>query len=203
MQSFAYFPSMVYRAEHPEWVDYTLKVTQKHFDWIVQNSPADQKNWLVTQTAHMAQDQELKFLIDYLLTASGLILREQGYDMDKYELYLSGLWGQDIKCTGSTNVHVHKNSQICGWFFLETPEGGSYPIYHDPRINKQMVELDYVQRPELTNASAQVHFNNVQPGTCLFANSWMQHQLTPNTAKTQTKLIHFIVSHREKLCSTC
>jgi hypothetical protein len=104
---------------------------------------------------------------------------------------------------GGTNVHVHKNTQLSGWFFLETPENGAYPVYHDPRINKQMIELDYIQSAELTNASTQVHFNSVKPGTILIANSWMQHQLTQNNAQTQTKSVHFMISHRERQCSIC
>ncbi len=196
MEAFVYFPTIVYREEHPDWVGYTLQVVQKYYD-AVQNDSA------MAQTMHMANDPDLKFLVDYLLLAGDTILREQGYDMDKYELYLSGLWGQDVKCTGGTNVHVHKNSQICGWFFLETPEGGSYPVYHDPRMNKQMVELDYVQGTELTNASSFVHFNNVKAGTFLFANSWMQHQLTQNTSQAQTKSVHFIISHKERTCNIC
>ena len=196
MDAYTYFPSVIYREEHPDWVGYTLQVAQKYYT-------AAQNGGVMAQTDHMANDPDLKFLVDYLVLASNTILREQGYDVDKYELYVSGLWGQDVKCNGSTNVHVHKNSQICGWFFLETPEGGSYPVYHDPRMNKQMIELDYVQGAELTNASPTVHFNNVKPGTILMANSWMQHQLTPNMAQTETKSIHFIVSHRERLCSTC
>jgi uncharacterized protein (TIGR02466 family) len=204
MQSFAYFPSLVYRDEHPEWVDYTLKVAQKHFDWTAQNRPEEQKDWPLTQTNHMANDPEIKFLVDYLLAEGNTILRAQGYDVDKYELYLSGLWAQDVKGNGGTNVHIHKNSQVCGWFFLETPEGGAYPIYHDVRMNKQMVELDYVQGGELTNASSTVHFNNVVPGTVLFANSWMQHQLTHNASQKQTKSVHFIISHKDKApqCNT-
>jgi len=196
MDAYTYFPSVIYREEHPDWVGYTLQVAQKYY-------AAAQNGSVMAQTDHMANDPDLKFLVDYLVLASNTILREQGYDVDKYELYVSGLWGQDVKCNGSTNVHVHKNSQICGWFFLETPEGGSYPVYHDPRMNKQMIELDYIQSTELTNASTTVHFNNVQPGTILMANSWMQHQLTPNMAQTETKSIHFIVSYRERSCSTC
>lgn len=196
MEAFEYFPAKVYREEHPDWVGYTLQVAQKYY-------AAAQNGSYVAQTAHMANDPDLKFLVDYLLLAGDTILREQGYDMNKYELYLSGLWGQDVKCMTGTNVHLHKNSQICGWFFLKTPEGGSYPVYHDPRMNKQMIELDYVHGPELTNASSYVHFNNVKPGTFLFANSWMQHQLTPNTSQAETKSIHFIISHRERPCSIC
>jgi uncharacterized protein (TIGR02466 family) len=196
MHRFEYFPSCVYRDEQPDWVGYTLQVAQKYY-------AAAQNGGAMAQTTHMANDPDLKFLVDYLILASDTILREQGYDMDKYELYVAGLWGQDVKCTGGTNVHVHKHSQICGWFILETPEGGSYPVYHDPRMNKQMVELDYVQGTELTNASSYVHFNNVKSGTVLMANSWMQHQLTQNMAQAETKSIHFIISHKDRPCSTC
>ena len=191
MEWYSYFPSIVYREEHPEWVEQTLQAVQKYYDNCASNQP-------LAQTEFLGHDPALKFLADYLLEKSVEILVGQGYNLDNYELYASGLWGQGIKSNIGTNVHVHKNSQICGWFFLETPTGGSYPIYHDPRINKQMVELDSVQGPELTNASAHVHFNNVVPGTFLFSNSWMQHQLTQNMAKESTKAIHFIISHKDK-----
>jgi len=194
MDRFEYFPSCVYRDEQPEWVGYTRQVVQKYYD-------AMQSNGVLDQTGYMANDPDLKFLVDYLVLASDTILREQGYDMDKYELYVAALWGQDVKCFGSTNVHVHKNSQICGWFFLETPEGCAYPVYHEPRMNKQMVELDHIRGSELVNASSEVHFNNVKPGTILMANSWMQHQLTQNNSQSETKSIHFVVSHKERQCS--
>lgn len=196
LQAFSYFPSTVYRDEQPEWVGYTQSVIKRYFD----NAPPQ---GVLNQTDSMANDPALKFLTDYLLQSSVEILRTQGYAVDRYEFYLSGLWGQDVDCMGGTNVHVHKNSQICGWFFLETPEGGAYPVYHDPRMNKQMIELDYAQNTELTDASPQVHFDNLKPGTILMANSWMQHQLTQNNSQTKTKSVHFIVSHRDRQCSTC
>lgn len=203
LQAFSYFPSMVYRDEHPEWVGYLLQTCQKHYEWMQNNRPEEEKSWPVLQTAHMANDPELKFLVDYLLESARVTLQDQGYDTDKYEFYLSGLWGQDVKCHGSTNVHVHKHSQICGWVFLETPENGSYPIFYDTRKNKEMMELDFAQGNDILNATSSIHFNSVVPGTVLFANSWMQHQLTPSQSEKQTKTIHFIVSHREKTCSTC
>jgi uncharacterized protein (TIGR02466 family) len=194
MERYEYFTSNVYREELPEWVPYTRQVVRKYYDSTLDNG-------MLSQTSDLAKDKDLEFLTDYLLLASDTILREQGYNMDKYELYISSLWGQDVGCTGSTNVHLHKNSQLCGWFFLDTPSGGSYPIYYDPRSNKQMIELDYIQEVELSNASTQVHFNNLKPGTLLIANSWMQHQLTPNTSRNQTRSLHFIISHRERECN--
>ena len=196
MDRYDYFPSSVYREEHPDWVEYTRQVVRKYYDQVASDGAVD-------QTGPMANDPDLKFLVDYLVLASDTILREQGYDMDRYELYVSGLWGQDVKCNGGTNIHIHKHSQICGWFFLETPEGGAYPVYHEPRMNKQMAELDYARSSTLVHASPEVHFNNVKPGTILMANSWLQHQLTFNGSQEQTKSVHFTVSHKERACSTC
>ena len=197
MHRFEYFSSCVYRDEQPDWVCYISQAVKKYYD-------ATPSNGALDQTDQMVNDLALKFLVDYLVQASNTILQEQGYDVSKYELYVAGLWGQEVSGMGGTNAHIHKNSQICGWFFLETPENGSYPIYYDPRMNKQMVELDYAQGPTLTNASAAVHFDNVKPGTILFANSWMQHQLTQNNSQSPTKSVHFIISHRNcNICTTC
>jgi len=195
MNRFEYFTSQIYRDEQPEWVEYTRQVVQKYYNVTSTNGVFDQTN-------SMVNDPDLNFFKDYLVLASDTILREQGYDMDKYELYVSELWGQDVKCNGGTNVHVHRNSQISGWFFLETPEGGAYPIYHEPRISKQMVELDQVQSTTLSNASSEVHFNNIMPGTILMTNSWIQHQLKPNNSQQETKSLHFIISHRDRKWNT-
>lgn len=191
IQGFAFFPSIVYRDEHPEWVDYLLKISKKYF------TTQD----ILCQTNSMEKDFEIKFLIDYLLNTSQEILLSQGYSMDQCELYVSGLWGQEIKQFGGTDTHVHKNSQLCGWIFLETPKDGSYPIYYDVRSNKKMIELNITNSEEITNATSSIHFNNIIPGTLLISNSWMEHRLTVNMANESTKSIHFVISHRDKICS--
>ena len=70
MDRHEYFPSCVYRDEQPEWVGYTRQVVQKYYD---NESSKDALN----QTANMANDQDLKFLVDYLILASDTILREK------------------------------------------------------------------------------------------------------------------------------
>ena len=157
----------------------------------------------MAQSAPLAHEPLLREVADYLLINAVDILRGQGYAVDKYDFYLSGLWAQETGKGAGTNVHVHKNSQICGWFFLETPEGGAYPVYHDTRMNKSMVELDFVQENEITNATNVIYFNNVVPGSVLFSNSWMQHQLIGGASENPTRCLHFIVSHKERMCSTC
>lgn len=197
MEGFAYFPAVIYRDERPDLAEKALPTCLQYLGK-VRNA-----DWPMQQSAPIGNDPAMRDVADYLLLSSVDLLRGQGYDVAKYDFYLQGLWAQEVGRNGGTNVHVHKNSQMCGWFFLETPQGGAYPIYHDPRMNKAMSELDFVQGEEVTNATNMIHFNNVLPGTVMFSNSWMQHQLTGSNAETPTRCIHFIVAHRERPCSMC
>jgi hypothetical protein len=197
MEGFAYFPAIVYRDERPDLAEKVLPTCIQYLDQVCKPEGP------MSQSAHLAHDPAFREVADYLLLSVVDLLRSQGYAVEKYDFYLSGLWAQEINRGGGTNVHVHKNSQMCGWFFLETPQGGAYPIYHDTRMNKSMIELDFVQGEEVTNATNTIHFNNMVPGSVMFANSWMQHQLTGSNADTPTRCIHFIVSHKERPCSMC
>jgi hypothetical protein len=199
MEGFSYFPATVYRDERFDLVDSSLRVLAKYLNKL----PGEQLELPIVQTEHLGNDPEIQDLINYLLVSSVDILRGQGYAVDKYDFYFSGMWGQEVKKGNATNVHVHKNSQICGWFFLDVPENGAYPIYYDTRANKGMIELDFVQGDEITNATSSINFNNVKAGTVMFGNSWMQHQLLSGTSELPTRCIHFIVSHKDRQCNIC
>lgn len=194
LSAFEYFPTIVYRDERPEWVESSLSASKRYFD-------AYQGTGFLCQTDHMGNDHEFQFLVNYLLYSARSVLGQQGYAIDRYDLYVSGLWGQEVKGVGGTDVHVHKNSQICGWYFLEVSQGGAYPMYYDTRMNKQMIELDTAPSSVVLNATPTVHFNNVAPGTVLFSNSWMQHRLGNGAENGHTKSIHFIVSHKDTQCN--
>lgn len=197
MEGFAYFPAIVYRDERPDLAAGLLPHAINHLDAM----RADQGP--LCQSGMLQYDPNFRHVADYVLVSAVDILKEQGYAVDKYDFYVSALWAQEISGPLGTNVHVHKNSQISGWLFLETPETGAYPIYYDTRMNKAITELDMAPSGEVTNATNAIHFNNIQPGTVLLSNSWMQHQLTGANGEQPTRCLHFIVSHKERLCTTC
>lgn len=196
MEGFAYFPSIVYRDERPDLVEKVLPAALRHLDQVRDSL------WAVLQSNHMGSDPDVRELADYILWSSIDILRTQGYNVEKYDFYFQGLWAQELQKNAGTNVHVHKNSQICGWFFLETPQDGAYPVYYETRANKPMIELDFVQGSEITNATNVINFNNVKPGTVLFSNSWMNHQLIGGSSQMPTRCVHFIVAHKDRQCNT-
>lgn len=197
MEGFAYFPAIVYRDERPDLIEQVLPTCIKYLDEARGNST------FLCQSAHLGHEPMLRDLADYLLVSAVEILRGQGYAVDRYDFHVSGLWAQEIGGGSGTNVHIHRNSQIAGWFFLETPENGAFPIYHDTRMNKSIVELDRVPSSNVENATSEIWFNNMKPGSVIFANSWMQHQLIGGGSQQPTRCIHFIISHKDRPCSMC
>lgn len=197
MEGFAYFPAIVYRDERPDLIERILPTCLEQLGRVRnEESP-------MCQSGHLGHEPALRELSDYLLVSAVDILRSQGYATDRYDFHLSGLWAQEVKKGSGTNIHVHKNSQIAGWFFIEAPENGAYPIYHDTRMNKAALELDYAPSDQVENATNAIHFNNMMPGSVLFSNSWMQHQLVGGSADAPTRCIHFIISHKDRPCSMC
>ena len=195
MDAYSYFSSAIYREERPEWVEDTLKYTQKYY---VQIESALSEDAVVKQTDNMKNDSDLGYLAAYFRDKGVSILKEQGYFTDEHEFYLESMWGQEFGCTGSNILHVHGSSQISGFYFLETPEGGSYPIFDDPRPGKKMNDLPSVPKDQVTMATPYIHFNNVIPGTMMFFNSWLPHMITPNYSKQPTKFVHFVLAERKR-----
>jgi len=190
IKGFAYFPTIIYRDEKSEWVDNILNYTKNYFDSAAFN---DQNNFY--QTNDMTNDENLFFLKNYLLKTSTTILNEQGYNTDLYSLRVSELWGQCIEPKSfGTDIHVHPNSQLSGWIFLETSIGGSYPMFYDSRTNKEMLQLSAAPTDKVKNATSIIHFNSVVPGTIILSNSWVKHQLSYNYSDEVNKTLHFVIS---------
>lgn len=199
MNEFHYFPSAIYREEKPEWVPHVLKQADRHYEQQKQINKEHQVNYPVVQTGHLGNDPELFFLADYFVKTATDLLAQQGYELSRYEFYVSGMWGQEIGCTGMHEPHVHPNAQMCGLFFLDTPEGGSYPIFSDPRPGKLMSDFFMVDG-EVRVGTPKIYFNNMSPGTFMFFNAWLPHQFSQNVTASPTKFIHFMLGCKERHC---
>ena len=198
MNEFHYFQTAVYREERPEWVEPVLRRSESYYEAQQKRQKKENIRWPVIQTEHMGNDPELQFLGEFFgQTATG-ILESQGYYLEPYELRVNGMWGQEIGQGGMHEPHVHASTQMCGFFFLQTPEWGAYPIFSDPRPGKLMTDFWTKQDGNVHLASPQIHFNNILPGTFMFFNAWLPHQLTINQNTEPTKFVHFLLSAREK-----
>jgi uncharacterized protein (TIGR02466 family) len=198
VNEFHYFQTPVYREERPEWVSHVLKNADRYYAEQKKTNKENNMMWPVTQTVHMGNDPELFFLSDYFAKTATELLRQQGYFIDPFEFYTSCMWGQEIEKNGMHEPHVHANAQMCGLFFLEAPEGGSFPIFSDPRPAKAMAEFMMVDS-EVRLGTPKIYFNNMVPGTFMFFNSWLPHQFSINQSDRPTKFIHFTLNCKERL----
>ena len=146
----------------------------------------------------MGNDPELQFLGDFFGRSATNILESQGYFLDPYEFQVNGMWAQEIGQGGLHEAHIHANIQMCGFFFLQTPEWGAYPIFSDPRPGKVMSDFWTKQDGNVHLASPKIHFSNILPGTFMFFNAWLPHQFTINHNTEPTKFVHFTLLARER-----
>ena len=190
MNEFHYFPSAVYREEIPDWATLGLDLCADYFEQAGNTKP-------VCQTAGFDSDPKFSFLLNHVADRSVEILRRQGYAVDAYEAFVQ-MWAQSVEDGGGHNPHVHKNSQLSGFFVLQAEEGSAYPVFEDPRPAKLMVDLDLANSAELCVGSSSVHFNNLLPGTLMLFNSWLPHHFVSTGNGKPCKFIHFIVNLKGK-----
>jgi uncharacterized protein (TIGR02466 family) len=197
LNEFHYFPTAVYREEKPEWVGHVLKQVDRWYQEQRRINQEQNINYAVVQTPHMGNDSELSFLAEYFGKTATDLLRQQGYFLDHHEFYTSGMWAQEVACMGSHEPHVHANTQMCGLYLLDIPEGGSFPVFSDPRPSKLMNDF-FMADNEVRVATPKIYFNNMVPGTFMFFNAWLPHQFTINQSQQPTKFVHFTLGCRER-----
>lgn len=200
ISGFTYFASAIYREELPDWVAPIRAACEPYYE-----EQRGEQIYPVVQTRHLAGDPALQPLANHFLQTSVEFLRDQKYLVDEYQFEVTGMWGQEIGLNGSHVTHVHGNSHMSGFYFLETPEQGCYPVFEDPRPGKRMTDLMCeIADDQVYLANSEVHFANVVPGTLLYFNSWLPHRFLPNPGPVPARFIHFILSAqpRRKPCST-
>lgn len=196
MDRYDYFPTSIFRSEQPQWVSESLNFFDQAILKVIQSENLD-PNQKVIQSYNLVGLGILSPVFQFFQESSQQILASQGYDMQRHNVNLTEMWAQEIKPLGFNDVHLHGNSQVSGFYFLETPENGSYPVFYDPRYEKQMSELPHVPTEEVTYSTNAIHFNNIKPGTFLIFNSWVKHNLVINQSNQLTKCIHFIARHSQ------
>ena len=91
METFEYFPTQIRRDERPDFLD---SITSIGVQAVNEVRNVDST---MSQSDCLLGNDRLEGFKNYLLLASTEMLRQQGYDLEKYDLYVSGLWAQEIK----------------------------------------------------------------------------------------------------------
>ena len=185
-----HFPCPIYIIERPDFLEVVKAISEEALE--VQRKERDLNEiYPVYMTGNYFGDPRVVGFTEFVGATAWNILNEQGYAMQDKAVSFTEMWTQEHHKHSAMDAHVHGfGSQIVGFYFLETPEGGSNVVFHDPRAAKVQIDLPEQDVNMATPASKAINFTP-KPGMMIFANSWLSHSFTRHAADLPIKFVHF------------
>jgi uncharacterized protein (TIGR02466 family) len=185
-----HFPCLIYIIERPDFLKIVNDVSEEALE--VQRKERDLNEiYPLYMTGNYFGDPRIASFSEFVGATAWNILNEQGYVMGDKAVSFMEMWTQEHYKHSAMDAHVHGyGSQITGFYFLETPEGSSKVVFHDPRSGKVQIDLPEHDMNTATPASKMINFTP-KPGMMIFANSWLAHSFTRHAADLPIKFVHF------------
>ena len=197
-----YFPCPIYIIERPDFLEVVNTVSEEALE--VQRKERDLNEiYPMYMTDNYFGHPRMTGFTEFIGATAWNILNEQGYAMGDKAVSFMEMWTQEHYKHSAMDAHVHGyGSQITGFYFLETPEGSSNVVFHDPRAGKVQIDLPEQDMNMATPASKMINFTP-KPGMMIFANSWLSHSFTRHAADLPIKFVHFnlTVIHQPQTCA--
>jgi len=192
----SFFSSCVYVEEDSSWLSILNKASDNYIEQAKENNKKHFINNKDFGLAHHSQfltnDVSFFKFIEFISKRSYSILDEQGYDLKDYSLAIRELWVQEFSKEGGGHhsIHTHWNGHVSGFYFLKCSDKTSFPIFHDPRPGKMMIQLPEKDITKITDASEKIPFRP-KPGTFVFFNSYLGHEFVVDHGIEPFRFIHF------------
>ena len=185
-----HFPCPIYLIERPDFLEVVNTVSEEALATAKKEQTLNEI-YPVHMTSSYFGDPRMAGFSEFVGATAWNILNEQGYAMQDKAVQFTEMWTQEHYKHSAMDAHVHGfGSQIVGFYFLETPEGGSNVVFHDPRAAKVQIDLPEQDMSAATPASKAINFTP-KPGMMIFANSWLSHSFTRHAAELPIKFVHF------------
>jgi len=196
-----YFSSPIYHVHKPEWVsklnmfsDIEIEKAKQRDQKILEDR--SKKFGDVGEIGHsfhsknLTLNQDFAFFNQYIGERSREILNEQGYDLSNHLLIINDCWVQEFAKGGHHSSHIHPNNHISGFYYLKCSEKTSFPIFHDPRPAKVIMDLPEKDIEKLDDSSSRI-FYTPKPGDLYFFNSYLNHEYSFDFGVEPFRFIHF------------
>jgi uncharacterized protein (TIGR02466 family) len=174
-----FFPSVVAREEHPEWVETLLPKVKTFFD----TQSTNQEFYANGKTSHttgldLITHPDYAEFCTFIKGKGRQFLEMQGYEPNiNYNPYFF----LNSFLEGSNHPkHVHSQCSISGIFYLQTPPGSSKIRFYPNQPFRDFFDYMFnVKDPN--NWYAYKHFDyQPYPGLLLMWPAWLYHEVVPN-----------------------
>ena len=110
-------------------------------------------------------------------------------DLGGRRLRLDSLWINVLNPGGGHTGHIHPHSVVSGTFYVAIPPGSGALKLEDPRLPMMMAAPP--RRPDAPEAQRSFVYLSPAPGTVYLWESWLRHEVTPNTGRGERISISF------------
>ena len=191
---YVYFPTPIYTTNRPDFLPAVNQVSEENIS--IARDKTINELYPVYMSNSYYNDPRLEEFSKFITTTAWSILNDQGYYMADKEAFFTEMWTQEHYKHSMMEQHTHKfGSQIVGFYFLETPEGCSRLLIHDPRPAKIIIGLEETDPSNVSDASDIINFE-LKSGTMIFTNGWLPHSFDRHGSDDPIKFVHFNLNVR-------
>ena len=198
-----FFSCPVWFADEPSFVDDLNKASDPYIKMSKKNlkkdinkrnkefgNKGDMGN--VFHSTSLINDPNFLELQNYVGATAHNLLKEMGFDLTDYQMFVTELWVQEFAKSGGGHhtLHTHWNGHISGFYFLKASEKTSRPLFEDPRPGNVMNLLPQKDPSKITYASSQINYD-IKPGRLIFFPSYMPHQYVVDLGYEPFRFIHW------------
>lgn len=187
-----YFPSVIGKEDHPEWVPSMKSEVEKIFKGPKQNV---NKNFYYNGettygTQSLTDAPEFEPFVNFVKGRAKEFLDLQGYDTAR--LPWRPYFFANSFNKGSTHPkHVHSQCSISGIFYISTPPGSSKITFYPNQPFKDFFDYMYLVKDTDNWYSMQSVSYQPYPGLMLMWPAWLYHEVLPNDSNEPRTSIVF------------
>ena len=185
--TFYHFASPIYVDKHIDFLSSVEEVADEALSAVYGDL---NEIFPVEQTTNFANDSRIEDFCVFIGNTAWNFLSHQGYDMSALGITIDTVWAQMHYKHSLMEQHVHPESKLIGFYFLETPKGCSRPMFHDPRPAKVFNFLPESSIETITPASNVINLTP-EPGMLIISNSWLPHSFSRHASDEPLKFLHF------------
>ena len=200
LEQYHFFSCPIYKIDKKGFLDIVSTVASESLN--VVDDEVEHRLYPVNMSNDFSSDERVTDFSQYILATAWNILKDQGYAMDMYNVGYTSMWLQDHHKSSNMDQHVHSDSHIIAFYFLEVPEDGCQLIIHDPRPGKVQIDLLQENSQDISQSSRIVVIKP-EPGDLIFTNAWLPHSFSRNGSENSTKFVHMNIVAFPVINNTC
>lgn len=176
-----WFPSVIGRSDHLDWLDPMSKALDDIF-----NNPSTRLNeefyyngQTTYGTRNLTTEPQFSSFVSFIQQQACNFLELQGYDSAKVP-WRPFLFANSFKQGSNHPKHLHSQCTISGIYYIKTPPGSSNIIFYPNQPFKDFFDYMFmIKDPNNWYSLAKTEYKPY-PGLLLMWPSWLYHEVPPN-----------------------